>query len=158
MGTAARWMIAGAILAVAGLAGTAGASAGGDAASLAAQVREREQAFARTMADRDHAAFAGFVSEEALFFGSKKVLRGRAAVSEGWKGLYEGKDAPFSWEPEQVEVLDSGTLALSTGPVRDPQGKTIGTFQSIWRREADGQWRVVFDKGCPPCNCPAESH
>lgn len=26
-------------------------------------------------------------------------------------------EAPFSWEPAQVEVLDSGTLALSSGPV-----------------------------------------
>jgi len=52
-----------------------------------------------------------------------------------------------------VEVLDSGTLALSTGPVHDPGGKRIGTFSSIWRREADGSWRIVFDKGCPVCTC-----
>jgi ketosteroid isomerase-like protein len=23
----------------------------------------------------------------------------------------------------------------------------MGTFNSIWRREADGRWLVVFDKG-----------
>jgi ketosteroid isomerase-like protein len=50
-------------------------------------------------------------------------------------------------------VLDSGGLALSTGPVHDPEGHQIGTFNSIWRRESDGSWRVVFDKGCPVCNC-----
>jgi len=125
-----------------------------DLATLATQVREAERAFAKTMADRDHAAFGTFVSEEALFFGGEEVLRGRAKVIEGWKGLYEGPKAPFSWEPEQVEVLDSGTLALSTGPVRDPEGNIAGTFSSIWRREADGKWRVIFDKGCPPCKCP----
>jgi len=123
-------------------------------AALADQVREAERAFAKTMADRDHAAFGRYVSEEAVFFGGKDVLRGRAQVMEGWKKLYEGEQAPFSWEPEQVEVLDSGTLALSTGPVRDPEGKPAGTFSSIWRREADGKWRVIFDKGCPPCSCP----
>jgi ketosteroid isomerase-like protein len=48
-----------------------------------------------------------------------------------------------------VEVLDSGTLALSAGPVRDPKGQQIGTFNSIWRREADGSWKIIFDKGCP---------
>jgi ketosteroid isomerase-like protein len=72
-------------------------------------------------------------------------------VAEGWKPFFEGAAAPFSWEPETVEVLDSGSLALSSGPVRDPEGKQIGTFSSIWRREADGHWRVVFDKGCPVC-------
>ncbi|HPA52918.1 MAG TPA: DUF4440 domain-containing protein, partial [Thermoanaerobaculia bacterium] len=59
--------------------------------------------------------------------------------------------APFSWEPALVEVLDSGTLALSTGPVRDPAGKETGTFTSIWRREGPGTWRIVFDKGNPVC-------
>jgi ketosteroid isomerase-like protein len=57
--------------------------------------------------------------------------------------------APFSWRPETVEVLESGTLALSSGPVFDAAGQPIGAFNSIWRLEADGRWRVVFDKGCP---------
>jgi ketosteroid isomerase-like protein len=122
-------------------------------ADLQAEVRAREVAFAKTMADRDLDAFATFVSEEALFFG-RDVLRGRAAVVAGWKGYFEGEDAPFSWEPQRVEVVDSGTLALSTGPVLDHDGKRVGTFNSTWRRESDGQWRVVLDIGCPPCLCP----
>ncbi len=64
-----------------------------------------------------------------------------------------GQTAPFSWQPEVVEVLASGTLALSSGPVWDPTAKRIGTFNSVWRREPGGQWRVVFDKGCPVCEC-----
>ena len=124
-------------------------------ADLQAQVRDTERAFAKTMADRDHAAFASFVSDEAVFFsGPKTVLRGRKAVADGWKRFYEGAKAPFSWEPESVEVLDSGTLGLSSGPVRDPEGNRVGTFSSIWRRGPDGKWTIVFDKGCPPCECP----
>ena len=126
------------------------------AATLAEAVRARETAFAKTMADRDHAAFASFVSEEALFFGSERVLRGRAAVAEGWKRYFEGAPAPFSWSPERVEVVDSGTLALSSGPVLDPAGLRVGTFTSTWRLEKDGAWRVVLDIGCPPCRCPEE--
>jgi len=117
---------------------------------LAEQVREAETAFAATMATRDHAAFAGFVSEEAIFFGRSGPLRGRAAVLEGWRPLFVEPTAPFSWKPEVVEVLASGTLALTSGSVWDPEGKKIGTFNSIWRRDSDGRWRVVFDKGCDP--------
>lgn len=58
---------------------------------------------------------------------------------------------PFSWEPDVVEVLESGTLALSSGPVLDPAGKLIGRFNSIWRREAPGVWRIVFDRGSEVC-------
>lgn len=125
-----------------------------DLAALAAEVRAAETAFAKSMADRDHAAFASHLADEAVFF-SGKVLRGKAAVAEGWKRLYEGPKAPFSWEPEKVEVLDSGTLALSSGPVFAPDGKRAGTFNSIWRREPGGGWKIVFDNGCPPCDCGA---
>jgi len=104
------------------------------------------------MARRDHAAFVTFLSEEAVFFTNRddQPLRGRKAVADRWKRFFEGPDAPFSWEPTTVEVLDSGTLALSTGPVKDPKGEIVARFNSIWRLES-GQWRVVFDKGCPVC-------
>ena len=119
------------------------------------KVRQAEMAFAKTMADRDHAAFATFVAEDSVFFGRTEALRGKAAVVAGWKPLFEGPQAPFSWRPETVEVLDSGELALSSGPVLDSAGKRSGTFQSIWRRENDGRWRVVFDKGTDYCPPPA---
>jgi ketosteroid isomerase-like protein len=121
---------------------------------LKEQVRKTEIAFAKTMADRDHAAFVTFLDDEAVFFGAKPI-RGAKAVADQWKSFYKGPKAPFSWTPDAVEVLDSGTLALSSGPVFDPDGKRIGTFNSVWRLQAGGQWKIVFDKGCPDCNCGA---
>jgi ketosteroid isomerase-like protein len=133
------------------LAGSISASAQQpDVSALAEQVRATERAFAKTMADRDHAAFASFLSEEAVFLG-RTVLRGKAQVAAGWKAYYEAPQAPFSWEPDRVEVLASATLAVSTGPVYDPAGKRVGTFVSTWRREPDGTWKIVLDSGCPPC-------
>jgi ketosteroid isomerase-like protein len=134
---------------------SAGAARGESNEELSRQARAAETGFAKSMASRDPAAFATYISEEAVFFGGKGVLRGKAAVVESWKRFFEGPAAPFSWEPEQVEVLDSGVLALSSGPVRDPGGQRIGTFNSVWRREAGGAWKIIFDKGCPPCDCGA---
>lgn len=119
---------------------------------LTQQVRDAENAFAATMAARDHKAFATFLAEDAVFFGNEAV-RGKAAVAESWKRLYEKPDAPFSWRSEEVQVLDSGQLAHSSGPVFNPKGERVGTFNSIWRRESDGRWKVVFDKGCDVCKC-----
>jgi ketosteroid isomerase-like protein len=124
-----------------------------DLTTLREQVFATERAFARTMADRDFAAFTSFLSDEAVFFTGPAPLRGKAAVSAGWKRFFEQKEAPFRWGPAQVEVLDSGTLALSSGPVHDPAGKEIATFTSIWRREAAGTWRIVLDKGTAACDC-----
>lgn len=120
---------------------------------LQRQVADTERAFAKTMADRDHAAFASFLSDETIFFSGAKALRGKQQVADAWKRFYDGPVAPFSWQPEVVEVLDSGMLALSSGPVRNPQGKLIATFTSIWRLEAPGTWRIVFDKGNDVCDC-----
>lgn len=112
-----------------------------------------ERAFARSMADRDLQAFTRHVSQEAVFFTMPDPLRGREAVVRHWSRWYTEPQAPFSWEPEQVEVLDSGTLAISSGPVRDPQGRLVGRFTSVWRLEPDGHWRVVSDMGSPACDC-----
>jgi len=118
-----------------------------------AEVIATERAFAKTMADRDFAAFATFLSSEAIFYSGPEPRRGKQAVVDWWKRFYDKAEAPFSWEPESVEVLDSGTLALSTGPVRDRDGKQIATFTSIWRLEAPGTWRIIFDKGNQVCDC-----
>jgi ketosteroid isomerase-like protein len=119
-------------------------------ATLQEQVTATERAFAATMAARDRDAFANFLDPETIFYSGKDVLRGRERVVAGWASYFEGREAPFSWAPESVQVLDSGTLALSTGLVRDPQGQVTARFTSIWRLDAVGQWRIVFDKGGPP--------
>jgi len=142
------------VLTIAALAASPASQASqANPSSLANQVTDRERAFAKTMADRDHAGFASFLSDEAVFMSDGQSLRGKPAVAAGWKRFYDAPQAPFSWEPDRVEVLDSGSLALSSGPVRDPQGKRVGTFNSVWRRDANGVWKIVFDKGCPPCDC-----
>ena len=126
-----------------------------DLVQLRQQVADTERAFAASMADRDHNAFTSYLSEETVFFSGEAPLRGKQQVADAWKPYFEGPDAPFSWEPQQVEVLDSGTLALSSGPVRDPDGKQVATFTSIWRLDASGNWRIIFDKGNRTCDDPA---
>ena len=108
-----------------------------------------ESAFAATMADRDLDAFVGFLDAEAVFIAGPAELRGAEAVKKAWAPFFEGEAAPFSWRPEVATVLDSGSLGLTSGPVFDPEGTHIGTFNSIWRLNADGVWKIVFDRGCP---------
>jgi ketosteroid isomerase-like protein len=122
--------------------------------ALQAEVAAAERAFADTMKRRDHAGFATFVADDAVFFGDG-AQHGKAEIVEAWRGMYQGANAPFSWDPDTVEVLSSGTLAHSSGPIRDPAGKVTGRFNSIWRKDAGG-WHVVFDKGQPVCNCQAK--
>ena len=120
------------------------------------QVMATETAFTKTMADRDHKAFSTFIADDAVFFAGNDPLRGKQRVIAWWARYYAAPSAPFWWEPEEVEILDSGTLAHSSGPVRDPSGNVIGRFNSIWRHAGAGTWRIIFDKGSDACNCTAE--
>lgn len=66
------------------------------AESLRRQVEAAERAFARSMADRDHAAFMTHLSDQAVFFNGAQALRGKAAVATAWKGYFDDPQAPFS--------------------------------------------------------------
>ena len=119
-----------------------------DLDALQREVWDTELAFARSMAERDLAAFERHLSPHTVFWsGNRQVLRGKAAVVNAWKRFYEGAQAPFSWAPDEVVVIGDGTLATSTGPVRAPDGKVVARFRSVWRREPDGRWLIVLDRG-----------
>ena len=130
--------------------------AGLAAQASAAAVREvfvAESTFAASFARRDTAAFAALLAPDAVFFGRDGAMHGRAAVVERWRPLLTAAQPPFSWKPVSVEVLATGALAHSSGPVYDPDGKWTGGFTSVWRLQPDGTWRIVLD-GAAPCGDP----
>lgn len=113
---------------------------------LAKQVRDTESAFAQTIKARNFKNFVSFISEEAVFITDDSVKRGKKAVAESWKVSFDSSDDQFSWKPEKVEVLDSGMLALSNSTILNLDGKRSGTLSFIWRREADGKWKIIFNE------------
>lgn len=122
------------------------------------EVWARELGFARSVAEHDNAAFSGFVAEGAVF-GAKRPnpRRGRDAVVEAWAGIVAGKELKLSWYPKMVAIGGEADIAYSSGPALyedlTPGAKQrflIGGFQSIWHRDADGAWRVLFDDGIDP--------
>jgi ketosteroid isomerase-like protein len=126
-----------------------------DLATLTEQVRATEIAFAKTLADRDVKAFRALIAPDVIWL-ADKPLRGPDQVLTRWQQFFDAPQPPFSWSPELVEVQVGGKLALSTGPVLDPAGKRVGTYTSVWRREPSGDWKIIFDRGCPVCDCAAK--
>ncbi|HEY4083822.1 MAG TPA: DUF4440 domain-containing protein [Burkholderiaceae bacterium] len=129
---------------------SASASAVADEAQMKTwqmQARSAECSFAATMAKRDPAAFERHLAEPTVFFNGRQPQEGRAVVMAAWKRFFDGAEAPFSWEPDQVVVVGDGSLAYSTGLVRSPKGELIGRFASVWRQESPGRWRIIIDRG-----------
>ena len=123
-----------------------------DLATIAAEVKAAETAFAKTMADRRLDQFADFVAEDAVFVGPTPNI-GRATIVEKWRGFFKGDKAPFSWAPDAVAAAADGRTAISTGLARDAEGHVVSRFTTIWRKDADAHWRAIVDQGvdvaCP---------
>lgn len=49
------------------------------------------------------------------------------------------------WWPARVWTSCDGSMAVTTGPWVRRGGTSVGTFTTVWRREADGRWRWVYD-------------
>ena len=135
------------------------ASALGD---LTQDVRCREIGFSKSVEESDLKRFTSFLDEDVRFVGNS-VTRGPAAVTEAWKVFFAEGGPKIKWRPQFVEVLENGELALTRGPFRmivtDEDGNTTenwGTFNSVWRLKADGEWKVVFDAGSPANEKPSD--
>jgi ketosteroid isomerase-like protein len=131
-------------------------------ADLADEVRCREVGFSQSVENRDRERFASFVDPDARFVGNK-VDRSREAIAEAWAVFFTGDPPLIKWRPQFIEVLESGDLALSRGPYRiidkNEQGEVTeawGTYNSVWRLNADGEWLIVFDAGSFPDETPSE--
>lgn len=119
------------------------------------EVWARELSFARTVADHDPAAFAGHVAEGAVFgAGRARQTRGREAIVARWGGIIEGKHVTIEWYPVRTTIGGVDGTAWSEGPsllIENP-GTTeakysLGGYRSVWHRDPDGVWRVLFDDG-----------
>ena len=137
------WLVIGMLFAVGPVEAT-------DVQPIELEVAGVERAFAQSMADRDFEAFKSFIDDEAVFWGGG-ATRGKQAVFDAWQGFFEDEEAPFAWKPETVLVLESGRLALSTGPVWIPDGTVTAYYHSTWRKNDEGDWKIIFDKGQRYC-------
>ncbi|WP_223266798.1 YybH family protein [Luteimonas gilva] len=122
------------------------------------EVWARELSFAQSVADHDAAAFAAHLHPGAVFGAkSPQPQRGRDEIARSWAGIVEGKRMKLSWYPAMVAIGGEGDIAYSSGPALyeslapgAKQRYSIGGFQSMWHKDADGVWRVLFDDGVQP--------
>lgn len=116
-------------------------------ASLATMA-DTERAFAGRAADTSiHAAFVEFFAEEAVSFNpdpgpARERLRKRPDAFP--------KDLRMVWEPRVGDVAGSGDLGYLTGPVESTTpGQPVrhSTYFSVWKKQANGEFRVILDIG-----------
>ena len=109
---------------------------------------EMEHAFAKAAAAKGtRDAFLEFLAEDGIIFQPGPV-NGKKFWSERQprKGL-------LSWEPVFADVSRAGDLGYTTGPWEfrpngpDDQPAAFGQYFTIWKKQADGGWKAVLDRG-----------
>lgn len=122
----------------------------GDCQSLASpldQVVCREKEFAgMSLSHGVKAAFLGFLADQAILF--------RPGPVEGKSWMAGRPDPPvqLTWGPLFAGVSCSGELGYTLGPyeLRDRAGQQPprhGHYFTLWKKEADGPWKVILDYG-----------
>jgi hypothetical protein len=110
-----------------------------------ATLKAAEAAFSDAAAIDMRAAFMGFAAPDAGKIAGVNYVFGREAIGEGYRNPPAGFSGN-SWHAEYGSVAASNDLGFNIGPVdRKNAPATGGLFFTIWRRQADGEWKYLVD-------------
>jgi ketosteroid isomerase-like protein len=144
------------------------------------EVWKREKSFALSLAEHNAEAFSEHLYADAIFInGSEKPSRGSSEITSDWRNLISGSSTRLGWYPDVVMIGGEPNIAISRGPFwierADPKAMPrylVGTYQTIWAKNANGLWQVLYNGGGPsptaatledvnkikkslPANCPS---
>ncbi len=126
----------------------------GCASRMRATISETNQLLERLYAEgRIDSAAAFFASDVWQMPPNAPPLVGRDAFREFWSQAVEWGTWRFDLQLQDVIVVDSiavergsYTLSFEAGPQAPmPSSDDRGNYVVLWRLEADGAWRIVWD-------------
>jgi ketosteroid isomerase-like protein len=129
-----------------------------DSTSALFNMREAERNFAResVMLGRNTAFVKNF-ADKSVIFTDKWITNGKQ-----FSGETKASAIVLKWEPEFMDISASRDFGISTGPweVQEYRPYTnplaTGYFLTVWKKQADGIWKVILDGGSetPPVTAP----
>ena len=110
-----------------------------------------EANFAADVAKNGHAAFLTYFADDGVEvvdgggFNTKDAMSKQPPWPEG---------TTLTWTPVKAEMAASGDLGYTYGnyvyTAKNKEGKLVanhGKYTSIWKKQKNGQWKVVVDMG-----------
>lgn len=117
-----------------------------------------EARFAKDVLERGGAGFADWFAADGVALGNGAApLVGKVAIAKG--ANWSPKDYELTWTPTDAMMGPSGDMGYTWGHYegrsKDANGNpvlTSGRYITMWRKQADGTWKVVLDAGAnePP--------
>ena len=112
-----------------------------------------EARFAKDVAAGGGAAFADWFADDGVALGNGAApLLGKVAIVKS--ATWAAKDYQLTWTPTDALMGPSGDMGYTWGHFeghsKDANGNpvtTSGRYMTIWRRQPNGDWKVVMDAG-----------
>lgn len=114
-------------------------------------LRQLEAEFAADVAQHGHDAFITHFADDGVELvdgggiNTKDDMRKQPAWPAG---------TSLTWTPVKAEMATSGNLGYTYGnyvyTAKNKEGKLVtnyGKYTSIWKKQKDGQWKVLVDMG-----------
>ncbi|MCP4583898.1 MAG: nuclear transport factor 2 family protein [candidate division Zixibacteria bacterium] len=119
-----------------------------------ADLIQTDKDFSATSVEKGAAeAFRMYLTEDAVQLPTRShPVMGRDAIYDNMSA--NSGNYTLAWEPAAVEVAKSGDLAYTWGmyslTYQDSTGEekvSPGKYLNIWKKQADGTWKVAIDMG-----------
>jgi ketosteroid isomerase-like protein len=116
-------------------------------------LRDLDAQWSKTAGTRDLDATVGYYSDDAaLLPPNTPIVNGKQAIRSAWSALV-APGVSLSWQSDKVEVARSSDLGYMTGAYTMSTKQSLnaapvteqGKYVEVWKRQADGKWKVVAD-------------
>lgn len=112
-----------------------------------------EARFAKDVAERGGKAFAEWFAEDGVALGNGAApLVGRVAIAKS--ATWSARDYQLTWTPTDALMGPSADMGYTWGHYeghsKDANGNSVtttGRYMTIWRKQPNGDWKVVLDAG-----------
>ncbi len=116
-------------------------------------IRALEAEFAQAVAAKDLEKGLSFYAEDAAMLDQNEPIAvGKPAIRASWTRMLAMPNLALTWAVDKVDVAKGGDLAYDYGnysmSYTDPSRKKVsdrGKYATIWKKQADGNWKVVLD-------------
>jgi hypothetical protein len=110
-----------------------------------------DREFAKQSAARGALAWQEFMAPNAVKpANAGRWLTGPQEIGDNMLAAF-GSGFTLAWEPARAEIARGGKLGYTWGRYHSMfNGKAReGTYMTVWQKQPDGAWKVLFDTGDP---------
>jgi ketosteroid isomerase-like protein len=117
-------------------------------------LRQLEADFMKAAVERGAEGYMSYYAEDAVEVpNGADAIHGKANIAKTM-GFLNDKNNQLTWTPLDAGISISGDLGWTSGTYefrsKDKDGKVKveqGKYTSIWKKQPDGNWKVVLDMG-----------